>query len=225
MHRSLAHKPGYRKDIDGLRAVAIISVLLSHYFPSFLPGGFVGVDIFFVISGYLITNLIIDEIAVGAFSATAFYARRARRIFPALIACLVSVLLAGWLYFLPQEFEALGLDVSAGAIFLANVDYWLQVGYFDTLAELKPLLHLWSLGIEEQFYILWPALLLVFYRFRLSAPILIVILILISFGMEASTVGGKSAVFYLLHARFWELLVGALLVNIQKKNYFSNNDS
>lgn len=156
----------YRPDIDGLRAIAVLAVLVYHAFPSVLPGGFVGVDIFFVISGYLISRHILEELATGSFSIKTFYARRVRRIFPALILVMLACLLFGWLILTPGEYERVGRHVFAGALFLANVLSWREAGYFDTAADTKPLLHLWSLGIEEQFYIVWPLLLAVLWRWR-----------------------------------------------------------
>ena len=140
----------YRPDIDGLRAIA---VLVYHAFPSALPGGFVSVDIFFVISGYLISHHILEERNSRSFSIRAFYARRVQRIFPALILVMLVCLLFGWLRLTPGEYERLGRHIFAVALFPANILSWREAGYFDTAADTKPLLHLWSLGIEEQFYI------------------------------------------------------------------------
>ena len=149
----------YRTDIDGLRALAVMAVIIFHTFPNVLPGGFVGVDIFFVISGYLITQIILGDLDNGKFSATSFYARRIRRIFPALIVVLVATFLLGWHYLLPAELMSLGKNILASSLFSANLMLLSEVGYFDLDARLKPLLHLWSLGIEEQFYLVWPWLL------------------------------------------------------------------
>ncbi len=157
-------QPVYRPDIDGLRAVAVLSVLVFHAFPGMLPGGFIGVDIFFVISGYLISSILLREVRHDAFSFGGFYARRIRRIFPALALVMAASLAFGWFALFPDEFRQLGKHVVGGAGFAANLLYWAQVGYFDTAAETKPLLHLWSLGIEEQFYIAWPVVLLLAWR-------------------------------------------------------------
>ncbi len=151
---ALAHN--YRPDIDGLRAVAVLSVVIFHAFPdeAWLPGGFVGVDVFFVISGYLISKILFSEIEQHRFSLASFYGRRIRRIFPALAVCLAAVLAYGFVVLMPSELAQLGKQVFFGASFLSNFALWSESGYFDGAATSKPLLHLWSLGIEEQFYIL-----------------------------------------------------------------------
>ncbi|MCE5244272.1 MAG: acyltransferase family protein [Syntrophobacteraceae bacterium] len=206
-----AHQ-GYRPDIDGLRAVAILSVIGFHAKPDRMPGGFVGVDVFFVISGYLISGIILRGLKEGTFSFSEFYARRIKRIFPALSAVLVFVLAAGWYWLLSDEFELLGRHVATGAAFLANFTLRAEAGYFDRAAELKPLLHLWSLGIEEQFYIVWPLLLFVAWKCRLDPLTVMLSIFLVSFGVN---VGGirtdPVSVFYLPLPRFWELLMGGVL--------------
>src|SRR3954453_7184492 len=161
MHAPVAgSKPGpvvgtaYRPDIDGLRAAAVISVVVFHAFPHSLRGGFIGVDIFFVISGFLITSIIIADLANGSFRLRTFYARRVKRIFPALILVLVTALLLGCIFLYTDEYKELGKQVAASAGFAANLLFWQEANYFDLAAETKPLLHLWSLGIEEQYYIL-----------------------------------------------------------------------
>ena len=143
-----------------MRAIAVMLVLNFHAFPVVMPGGFVGVDVFFVISGFLITSLIARELEQGRFSLVNFYARRIRRIFPALLVVLAASLLLGWLFMLPAYYAQLGVDTFASAGFLANIALWLQSGYFDVASARKPLLHLWSLGIEEQFYLAWPLILM-----------------------------------------------------------------
>ena len=153
----LSH-PKYRPDIDGLRAIAVLSVVLYHAFPSTVEGGFIGVDIFFVISGFLISTIIFDNIHDGSFSFAEFYARRVRRIFPALVLVLCFCLGLGWFALFADEYKQLGLHVSSGAGFISNLVLWHESGYFDLSAEFKPLLHLWSLGIEEQYYLIWPLL-------------------------------------------------------------------
>ena len=147
--------PYYRPDIDGLRAIAVLAVIGFHAFPAWLPGGFVGVDIFFVISGYLISTIILTAINAGRFSFATFYARRIKRIFPALIAVLAACYAAGWFLLYAEWFEELGKHIAGGAGFVSNYVLWNENGYFDAAAETKPLLHLWSLGIEEQFYLAW----------------------------------------------------------------------
>jgi peptidoglycan/LPS O-acetylase OafA/YrhL len=151
--------PLYRADIDGLRAIAVLAVIGFHAFPGWMMGGFVGVDIFFVISGYLITTIILENLSIDAFSLRGFYARRIRRIFPALVVVLLAVFGMGWFLLFAVEFKQLGKHIAASAGFVSNVVFWSESGYFDTLAETKPLLHLWSLSIEEQFYLIWPVLL------------------------------------------------------------------
>ena len=155
---SISH-PAYRPDIDGLRALAVTAVVMFHASPKALPGGFVGVDIFFVISGFLITSILTAEIEAGSFSIARFYARRVQRIFPALGLVLLVSLAAGWLFLLTDEYAELGKHVAGGAGFVSNLLLWSEADYFDTASAAKPLLHLWSLGIEEQFYIFWPIML------------------------------------------------------------------
>jgi peptidoglycan/LPS O-acetylase OafA/YrhL len=150
----------YRPDIDGLRAIAVLLVVNFHAFPEALPGGFIGVDIFFVISGFLITGILMRELDQQRFSLLAFYVRRIRRIFPALIVVLFATLVLGWLWMLPAAYAQLSADVLASAAFFSNIALLLQSGYFDIESARKPLLHLWSLGIEEQFYLAWPLLLM-----------------------------------------------------------------
>ena len=149
----------YRTEIDGLRAIAVLSVLIYHAFPQYLPGGFIGVDIFFVISGYLITGIIFKELQSESFSLWSFYQRRIRRIFPALLLVFVVCTALGWVIMTPAEFELFGTHMIAGGGFVPNVLFWREAGYFDKEAITKPLLHLWSLGVEEQFYFVWPLLL------------------------------------------------------------------
>jgi peptidoglycan/LPS O-acetylase OafA/YrhL len=161
----------YRPDIDGLRAIAVLSVLFYHAFPTLLPGGFIGVDIFFVISGFLITNIVQKEIINHSFSIKNFYVRRIKRIFPALILVLLATLLVGWAVLLRHEFQQLAWHVVAGAGFFSNIALWAEADYFDRLSEVKPLLHLWSLGVEEQFYILWPLLLALVFKFKANLKV------------------------------------------------------
>ncbi len=202
----------YRPDIDGLRAVAVGSVLLFHAFPNRLPGGFVGVDVFFVISGFLISGLIYDSLQKGTFSYAQFYARRIRRIFPALVTVVAVTLAVGaWLY-LPREYRELGREALAGIGFYANLLFWNETGYFDAAHQLKPLLHLWSLGVEEQFYITWPLILAFLYPRTRWLPWIVGALALASFGLNLASTNGISAdAFYLPMPRYWELLIGAVL--------------
>jgi peptidoglycan/LPS O-acetylase OafA/YrhL len=208
----------YRRDIDGLRAVAVLAVVLFHAFPEWLRGGFIGVDVFFVISGFLITGILLRELQGGSFSFAGFYARRVRRIFPALLLVLAASLAFGWLALFPDEYEQLGKHVVGGAGFAANFFYWAQVGYFDTAAETKPLLHLWSLGIEEQFYILWPVILLLGWRLRANLLALAAVLAVASFSVNLFGIGhDATAAFYSPASRAWELLLGAGLACLQSR--------
>jgi peptidoglycan/LPS O-acetylase OafA/YrhL len=202
----------YRPDIDGMRAVAVAAVVGFHYFPTMAPGGFAGVDVFFVISGFLITAIIQADLQADRFRFTHFYARRIRRIFPALLAVASACLLTGWLLLIPDEFARLGKHLSAAATFVANLSYWQEAGYFDTASARKPLLHLWSLGIEEQFYIVWPlAAWLLFRRgFGLLRPVLMLgaASFAVSLVMSARDPAGN---FYSPFSRAWELAAGAAL--------------
>jgi peptidoglycan/LPS O-acetylase OafA/YrhL len=202
----------YRPDVDGLRAVAVLAVLAYHAFPQSAPGGFAGVDVFFVISGFLITGILLDGLRDGSFSLADFYWRRVRRIFPALILVLASSLALGWLLLLPDEFMQLGKHVAAGAGFVSNIVFWREAGYFDSAAELKPLLHLWSLGVEEQYYLVWPLLLFLFRRSPKHMLVMMAGLAAASFAANVWLTGERPwAAFYLPVTRFWELLAGGLL--------------
>lgn len=202
----------YRPDVDGLRAVAVLAVIGFHTFPGRVPGGFVGVDIFFVISGFLISSIILKGLESGNFSYLRFYARRVRRIFPALILVLLASLALGWWVLLPDEYEQLGRHVIAGAFFASNFLLLSESGYFEMSGHLKPLLHLWSLGIEEQFYIVWPLCLVLIWRWpRYRIPVVAVIAAA-SFVLNIALVQlYPTATFYLPFTRCWELLIGALL--------------
>ena len=208
-HRHLSH-PSYRADIDGLRALAVLSVVVFHAFPGVMPGGFIGVDIFFVISGFLISTILLENLGRGTFSFAEFYSRRIRRIFPALLVVLSASYAFGWFALLPDEFMQLGKNIAAGAGFVSNFLLWSESGYFDTAAEVKPLLHLWSLGIEEQFYIVWPLLLWAVARLRLNALTVIIVLASISFMLNVDVVRNNAiAAFYSPQTRCWELLLTA----------------
>jgi peptidoglycan/LPS O-acetylase OafA/YrhL len=202
----------YRPDIDGLRAIAVISVVLFHAFPAWLPGGFVGVDIFFVISGYLITGIIVTEIRAHRFSVAGFYARRVLRIFPALLLVLSFCLIFGWFVLLQREYQELAKHTLAGIVFVQNLMLWSESGYFDAPAEAKVLLHLWSLGIEEQFYFVWPIALVLLWRFKANLGAWVLMLAAMSFAYNLYQAQVDStADFYSPLTRFWELLVGAWL--------------
>ncbi|HEX4330131.1 MAG TPA: acyltransferase family protein [Burkholderiales bacterium] len=211
-------EPGYRADIDGLRAVAVLCVVGFHAVPEWLGGGFCGVDIFFVISGYLISGIIRRELAQGSFSFSRFYTRRVLRIFPALALVLFTCLVAGWLVLLPAENARLGWQAAAGAAFVSNLALWGEAGYFDVAAATKPLLHLWSLGIEEQFYIVWPLLLAFLWRRRWSFAAVAGALAAASFLLNVATVASHPvAAFYSPLSRGWELMAGALLAHLQAR--------
>lgn len=206
----------YRPDIDGLRAVAVGVVMLFHAFPTKLPGGFVGVDVFFVISGYLISGIILGAHADGRFTFANFYARRIRRIFPALAVLLLSVLAAGWVLLYADDYARLGRHVAAAAAFVSNFAFWQEASYFDVAADLKPLLHLWSLGVEEQFYLVWPVLLITAARWRRGPLIATFAIGTISFLVAIWTVRiDRTPAFYAPWNRFWELLAGATLACVE----------
>jgi peptidoglycan/LPS O-acetylase OafA/YrhL len=207
----LSH-PKYRPDIDGLRAIAVLSVVAFHAFPSWLKGGFIGVDIFFVISGYLISTIIFESLDKGTFSFSEFYARRICRIFPALLLVMFASYTFGWFALLADEYQQLGKHIATGSIFASNITLWSEAGYFDMSAEIKPLLHLWSLGIEEQFYIAWPILLYIIWKQKINLLAVIIILWIISFYLNIEGVKTDPiATFYSPQTRFWELLCGSLL--------------
>ncbi len=214
-----AHMENYRPDIDGLRAIAVGSVVLHHAFPQFLHGGFIGVDIFFVISGYLISSIILDQLAQGRFSFTDFYARRVKRIFPALFLVLVATLAWGWFALTPLEYKALGKHTVAGSFFLSNFAFWNEAGYFDTSSAQKPLLHLWSLAIEEQFYIFWPLILFVLHRAHQSKRSWILVLLVVSLAYNFWLLRQDlTAAFYNPLGRFWEMMIGAFLATLRSKS-------
>ena len=206
--RSLAYRP----DIDGLRAIAVGSVVAYHAFPTFVRGGFVGVDIFFVISGFLISRIIFEALEHQSFSYLDFYNRRIRRIFPALVLVCAATLLFGWYSLLPDEFQRLGRHLAASAAFVSNFTLWNESGYFDAAADSKPLLHLWSLAIEEQFYIVWPLLLGLVWRSRRGFLLTTILVGTASFGVNIFTIGHyRHAAFYSPLSRFWELMIGGAL--------------
>jgi peptidoglycan/LPS O-acetylase OafA/YrhL len=213
--------PDYRADIDGLRAVGVVLVVAFHAFPTVISGGFVGVDVFFVISGYLITGIILSGLRSSDFTFIGFYARRARRILPALAVVLAGVLAIGWSQLLPAPYQSLGLHTLAGALFFPNLLSWSEVGYFDAAAETKPLLHLWSLGVEEQFYVVWPILLALLSRRRgwLTAGLSVVVAASFLYSCYA-TWHQPAAAFYSPLSRLWELGTGGILAatNLRAKN-------
>lgn len=206
-------KLNYRPEIDGLRAIAVLSVILYHADSELFSGGFVGVDVFFVISGYLITSIIFVELQENKFSLLNFFERRIRRLFPALFIVLLSCLVFAWLWFLPNDFKTYARTQVAVSMFASNILFWRESGYFDAGAELKPLFHTWSLAIEEQFYLIYPvSLVLLFRYFRRWILTTIVFVAFFSFAF-AQWASQKRPIlaFYILPARIWELLLGALV--------------
>ena len=212
MTSSANSHPSYRPDIDGMRAIAVLSVVVYHAFPLWGRGGFVGVDIFFVISGYLISTIIFDNFARGQFSYADFYDRRIRRIFPALILVLATCLVFAVTAAFPLDARLIGKHTLSGAGFVSNLVLWSEAGYFDSASELKPLLHLWSLSVEEQYYIVWPLVVAMFFkrsRWMLCAMLL---LLAASFALNVATISEHpTAAFYSPASRMWELLIGSVL--------------
>jgi peptidoglycan/LPS O-acetylase OafA/YrhL len=215
----------YRAEIDGLRALAVLPVILFHAGFEWFSGGFVGVDVFFVISGYLITTIIISEMAEGKFSIVNFYERRARRILPALFFVMLACLPFAWLWLTPSDLKDFGQSLVAVSTFSSNILFWWESGYFDTAAELKPLLHTWSLAVEEQYYILFPVFLMLTWRLGIKTIlILLSIVFLISLGVAvwgtqyAAHPKIISGAFFLLPTRGWELLIGVFAAFYLKYN-------
>ena len=206
------NKSTYRAEIDGLRAFAVLSVVFFHAFPTVFKGGFIGVDVFFVISGFLITSHIFQSLENGHFSFTDFFSRRIRRIFPALILVMTCSLIFGWFVLLSDEFNQLGKHVAGGAAFVSNFIFADEVGYFSTEAEYKPMLHLWSLAVEEQFYIFWPLILWVAWKMRQNLLLICLFFMLSSFLINIFWVSRfPTEIFFWPFGRFWELLVGSVL--------------
>lgn len=203
----------YRPDIDGLRAIAIVSVVLFHTFPTMLPGGFVGVDVFFVISGYLISTIIFRAFDKGSFSFLDFYARRIRRIFPALSLLLFGVILLGAFALTPEEFKNLGKQVIYGSAFGENIFLIRHSGgYWDTATEMKPLMHLWTLAVEEQYYIFYPFLCWILWKLKRGVLPTLCLLWIVSFGFDIyQSQSSPIIAFFSLHTRFWELCTGCIL--------------
>ncbi|WP_415062046.1 acyltransferase family protein [Bdellovibrio sp.] len=202
----------YRSDIDGLRAIAILMVLGFHAFPGHFAGGFAGVDVFFVISGFLISTIILKGIECETFKIDEFISRRILRIFPSLLLMLVVAYSVGFFVLFNQERALLGKHIASGASFISNIILYFESGYFDHSAEYKPLLHLWSLGVEEQFYIIWPTLLWVGWKLRLNLLKITLIIFTISFALGVLNVRiDPSGTFFLPQYRFWEILTGGSL--------------
>jgi peptidoglycan/LPS O-acetylase OafA/YrhL len=202
----------YRREVDGLRAVAVLPVILFHAGFDAVRGGFVGVDVFFVISGYLITSILLAELRTGSFTLLGFYERRARRILPALFFVILACLPFAWFWLLPSDMKEFSDSLLAVTTFVSNVFFWQTSGYFDTATELKPLLHTWSLAVEEQYYLFFPLFLMVAWRLGTRA----IVAMLAAIGLASlalaqwGTTANPDANFYLLPTRAWELLIGAL---------------
>ncbi len=217
----------YRPDIDGLRAVAVLPVVLFHAGFDFFSGGFVGVDIFFVISGYLITRILMKEIALGKFTYSSFYMRRAKRLLPALLVVVLCSLVVGYFILLPDAYKRFSDSSLASLFFVSNFYFFDAVDYFSISAEFMPLLHIWSLSVEEQFYLIWPALLLFFVRGRIWNDrirffISIVLTSLIALLMAIyGTSKFPDMTFYMMPFRLWEFGIGAMVayVHAQSRGY------
>ena len=202
----------YRADIDGIRAVAILLVLGYHAFPDRVRGGFIGVDIFFVISGFLISSVLFKRLNTGELNLLDFYARRIKRLFPSLLSVLAACLIFGWYSLFPEEYAHLGKHALGGAMYISNFVLWGEAEYFDAVSENKPLLHLWSLGVEEQFYFVLPIILWLGRGHNLIILGLIVIFAASSYfcGDRLFAVD-RAGAFYLPVSRFWELMMGVAL--------------
>jgi len=215
----------YRREIDGLRAIAVLPVILFHAGFEIFSGGFVGVDVFFVISGYLITTIILAELEKGNFSIVNFYERRARRILPALFLVMLTCIPFAWFLLIPSDMKDFSQSLVTVSVFASNILFWRESGYFDTAAELKPLLHTWSLAVEEQYYVLFPIFLMLFWK--LGKRWLLVTLALVFVASLAvaqwAAYDNPAAAFYLLPTRGWELLIGAFaafyLSNANRKEF------
>lgn len=207
----------YRPDIEGLRTIAVGGVLLCHFKAGFAAGGFAGVDVFFVISGYLITRLILSDVDRATFGFKAFYVRRARRLFPALFATLVGSLVIAALLFSPERMQAFSSSAIAAALSVSNILFWLQHGYFDAASNLKPLLHTWSLSVEEQFYLIWPLTVVLLVRNGVSLTKALVVLFTASLAANLIWRDHSSAIFYLLPFRIFEFAIGALAIFAERR--------
>lgn len=221
---SVNHNQSYRADIDGLRAIAVLLVVFFHAFPTRIAGGFIGVDIFFVISGFLISSIILKELKHNNFTILGFYKKRINRIYPALIVVLVTSIIASKFFLFTSEIIKFNLSTFFSTIFGANLYFLNTLNYFDNQAESHPLLHLWSLGVEEQFYIFWPFLLI--FVSKITSPkaiVLIVSILVLSFLTNILFVEThQSAVFYLPFTRFWELGFGSLCAYLIRKPFFTD---
>ena len=216
----------YRPEIDGLRALAVVPVIFFHAGFQVFSGGFVGVDIFFVISGYLITSIILAEKQAGTFTLINFYERRVRRILPALFVVVITCIPVAWLLFLPEDMKSFSQSLIAVSTFTSNIYFWYTSGYFDAAAELKPLLHTWSLAVEEQYYIIFPIFLVLTWRLGKRwiwiVSALVVIAIMSMTAAQWGSINNPEAAFFLLPARSWELLIGALVACYDANSHTTN---
>ena len=216
----------YRVEIDGLRAIAVLPVILFHAGFELFSGGFVGVDVFFVISGYLITTILLKEIEEKRFSIINFYERRARRILPALFFVMLVCVPFACFWMTPGQLKEFSQSLMAVSLFVSNVLFWRQSGYFDNTSEEKPLLHTWSLAVEEQYYLVFPLFLVIFRRFGRNKVLWGIVVIAI-FSFIASELGWRlspSANFYLAITRAWELLIGSLVAfSVSRHGVAANN--
>jgi peptidoglycan/LPS O-acetylase OafA/YrhL len=200
----------YRPDIDGLRAIAVLAVVGFHAFG--VMGGFTGVDIFFVISGFIISTIIFEDFENKTFTFNDFYQRRVRRIFPSLILVVAASSIFGWFFLFSDEYKQLGKHIGASSGFLSNLVLWNESGYFDVGADKKPFLHLWSLAVEAQFYLFWPIFVWVLWKYKTNKLLILFIILAISFGLNVWNIFSDSTFsFYSPVTRFWELLCGSAL--------------
>ena len=216
----------YRPEIDGLRAIAVLPVIFFHAGLQAFSGGFVGVDVFFVISGYLITSIIISEKQAGTFTLVTFYERRVRRILPALLVVMAACLPLAWMWMFPDEMKDFSRSLMGVSAFVSNILFWRESGYFVTAAELKPLLHTWSLSVEEQYYVLFPLFLIYVYRFGRSWVVraMLVVFVVSLAGAQWGSAHKPIANFYSLPTRAWELIMGSLIALVPNSNYsFATN--
>lgn len=210
--KTIEGKYTYRADIDALRGIAVLLVVLFHAFPLVFPGGFIGVDVFFIISGYLITQIIVKELETERFSITNFYARRIKRLLPALCSVVSFSLIIGWLILYPDEYKKLGYHAYRSLLFTQNLNLIGESGYFDISSHYKPLLHLWSLSVEEQFYLVWPLILYICIKLGQKSLVFVCIIFLISFYLNIHFINlTPTKTFYHIYYRFWELGMGCLL--------------
>ena len=217
----------YRAEIDGLRALAVLPVILFHADFELFSGGFVGVDVFFVISGYLITTIIISEMTEGKFSIINFYERRARRILPALFFVMFACIPFAWMWMLPSQMKDFSQSLIAVSLFASNILFWRESGYFDAAAEEKPLLHTWSLAVEEQYYVLFPIFLILAWRFGKNR-VFWMIVVIAAISLLLSELGWRkqpAANFYLAPTRAWELFAGSIAAFIVQEQGVQKNNS